>query len=235
MQLTGVSCRPALSPRSVVAPITQRPSVFLRQASPMFQVISSKSARNTQHTLSPERGTGKTQGLVWKDTVILTQDGRFLMALAIGPDGRVWSYRESHPCDDRPAMRCTNLYADTIAVGFDNVGRAVVFAAKGLELDFSVCTNVERMRWSDPYAANLPAVSQATSIEQVYADNDQGELQVGVMFRLRNPDGAEIFNASYSNWGIDGPEFRQTPVYLTSLHEMSVTELMATAAASSYQ
>lgn len=207
----------------------------------MYQVIESKSARKDAghsargaiQAIAPERGAGRDRQVVWKDTIILTQDGRFLMAVAIGPDGRVWSYRESLVNDANPRMRCTNLYADTIAVGFDKDGGVVVFAALGMELDYAVCTDTSRMSWSAPRAANLPKVADAVEIAQIYTHRSEDDsLHVGVMFKIMSGSGAGTYNAQYSNWAHDGAEFRHTPIYLTGLHEMQVEELFASAASS---
>ncbi len=208
----------------------------------MYQVIESKSARDpmkksgaTLTAISPERGAGNGRQVVWKDTIILTQDGRFLMAVAIGPDGRVWSYRDGLINDETPRMRCTNLYADTIAVGFDREGRAVVFAALGLEMDYAICTDTGRMHWTAPRAAHLPKVQDATEISQIYTHrSDDDNLHIGVMFKISTGSGIGMYNAQYSNWAHDGEQFRHTPVYVTGLAEMQVDELLASAAASSH-
>jgi hypothetical protein len=41
----------------------------------------------------------------WRDTVVLLQDGVFLMAVAIAPDGMVWSYRSQ---EESPAWLVTD-------------------------------------------------------------------------------------------------------------------------------
>jgi hypothetical protein len=212
------------------------------------------SADTPIQALQPGHPSGQASRQVqWRDTVVLTRDGEFLMAVAIGPDGMVWSYRQDESQPDEPvadsmfpelgtpkpeharpkvSLRCTHLCAQTIAVGFDSEGRPVVFGAQGLELEYAVCVDLANMRWSAPKSAHLDLPAQAVHIERVYTRRMGKHLHVSAMAAMPQPDGSMLYNAIYANWDLRGADFRNTPVFVDSLLHLRPEQLLQSAAQS---
>jgi hypothetical protein len=206
---------------------------------------------------------------MWRDTVVVTQGGKMVMAVSIGPDGMVWSYRMPKPetvtpgdvvyVDSEPdlettpkgpkllrkpatnaidtqeqskpraQLRCTHLCADTISVGFDAQNQPIVFAAQGLEVQYATCLDVTDMRWTTPRYANVHVPQNAQGIECILAQRIDGSLHVGAMLRVPSETGI-VYNAAYANWDAQGPEFRDTPIWVDSVEHVEAQSLLQQAA-----
>jgi hypothetical protein len=128
----------------------------------------------------------------WQGTVVIPQaDG--LNSFAIGPDGCVWNFIQKHQ-ETQMHLLPTGLKANGYAVGRDEAGRLVVFAADGLSLRAAMqqpqidaqalCGHWDPRSsslWSAPMTLCLPHINHAVGIARVCCAGQGADLHIGVI------------------------------------------------------
>lgn len=150
----------------------------------------------------------------WQGTVVIPQaDG--MDSFAIGPDGCVWNFIQKHQ-ETQMHLLPTGLKANGYAVGRDEAGRLVVFAADGLSLRAAMqqpqidaqalCGHWDPRSsslWSAPMTLCLPHINHAVGIARVCCAGQGADLHIGVIVQCQRPHMAEHFEMAISNWSRD--------------------------------
>jgi hypothetical protein len=170
-------------------------------------------------TLAPSHRLSKRQKVDWQGTMLLSGDQRE-DSFAIGPDGCVWNLVQMPGA--QPQLLPTGLKADSFAVGRDEAGLLVVFAAHGLHVQAAVqqpqaCADRLRRHWnpkasslwSAPVSLTLPPMEHAVSLVRIVCTGRGESLHLGAVVQCQRPRMAEHFELVVTHWPRDHIQLRR--------------------------
>lgn len=127
---------------------------------------------------------------MWKGTLIYSAPGGREECFAVGPDGFIWSYGMNQAGADGRLIS-TGLAGEVFDVGHGGDGRLFVAVGRDAILEYVAETGGPDPRWTAPRKVVFQASGAELLIEKVMAHHHAGNLFVGVVLKVVEPDGAE--------------------------------------------
>ncbi len=165
--------------------------------------------------------------VVQRDRVLGTKE-----AIAMGPDGFVWSYTLDAATGRSGRLMSTGLLATCFTPGKAPDGRTVVIAADGVVLGYSVSAKPgeggpDEQRWSPPNSVDFPGASRSLEVERILTHTRGGTLMVAVIAREPCGSGKARYVSWDAVWLEGGLVFGNTPTPLPELTGFWLEELIA--------
>jgi hypothetical protein len=180
--------------------------------------MSSRKDGALQTTFESRRNapaTAAKAGPLWRHTTMVRNRQGHEEAFTVGPDGCVWSFfpgAAGQQGPSAPSLVNLGMQADLLTVGRDNRGCLVVFAAKGLSIQYRVesdelhagMNTPTQLRWSNIQDAALPQIHGAKSIQRIYTQEDFGTMRVAAIVALDRPGDSQAYAMVYCFWKEQG-------------------------------
>lgn len=109
----------------------------------------------------------------------------------------------------------TGLSGTTLAVGQDNLGKLIVFAGSGTQVNSVKELDGGSQRWSAPATLTVPTPRPAITVASLFTVQVAGDLYLAALTRVQSASPGPIYFLSYLHWSED-PVFVMTPFSIDS-------------------
>jgi hypothetical protein len=136
----------------------------------------------------------------------------------VGTDGTLWNFHPDPSSDTGFSASALGLKGSVAAVGVDNGGSIIVFAAEGTSLSYVREVNQPGARWSAPVPVDVPVGAGAIRIARIITGQIGGLLYVGVLTQTRSILSGQSYTFSYAVWSTSNNALTRTNLVVSTLN-----------------